>query len=69
MTGFVTFMNATLGRTLRVLLGITLIIFGLLLLGGTVGIVVALVGLLPIALGLWGRCLLEPFALPARRAL
>jgi len=62
-------MNATLGSTLRVLLGIALIIYGLLLLGGAVGTVVALVGLLPIALGLWGHCLLEPFAAPARRAL
>src|SRR6266568_225129 len=47
MTGFVTFMNATFGRTLRLLLGIVLIIYGLLLLGGTVGTVVALVSLLP----------------------
>jgi len=61
MTAFVAFMNGAIGRWLRVLLGIALIVYGLLVFGGTAGAVIAAIGLLPIALGLWGHCLLEPF--------
>ncbi len=57
--GLVGFMNGIVGRVARVGLGLALIAWGLSSLGGTIGLIVALVGLLPIALGLWGRCLLE----------
>ena len=60
MESLISFMNGMWGRVLRVLLGIGLIYVGLVSLGGnTSGIVVAIVGLLPIVMGLWGRCLLE----------
>ncbi len=58
MKGLINFMQSTLGRVLRVVLGLVLVYVGLVALGGTVGIIVAIVGLLPIAMGIWGPCLL-----------
>ena len=62
MTGLVTFMNTTTGRAARAVLGLALIAWGLASLGGTTGLIVAIVGLVPLAMGLWGRCLLELIA-------
>lgn len=60
MKGLINWMNGMWGRSLRVLLGLALIYVGLVTLGGsTVGMLVAIVGLLPIAMELWGHCLLE----------
>lgn len=59
MEGLVRFMNGTTGRALRVVLGLVLIYLGLAVIGGTTGLVVAVIGLLPIALGLWGKCILQ----------
>lgn len=59
MDGLIRFMNGTTGRALRVVLGLVLIYIGLAVLGGTTGLIVAVIGLLPIALGLWGKCLLQ----------
>ena len=67
MTSIIGFMNKAVGRALRFVLGVALIAYGLLVLGGTVGTVVAIVGLLPIALALWGHCLLELVALRSPR--
>jgi hypothetical protein len=61
MTAFVAFMDGAFGRLLRVLLGVGLIVYGLLVVGGASGTVIAVIGLLPIGLGLWGHCLAEPF--------
>ncbi len=63
MSGLVDFMNTGVGRGIRVLLGLVLIYVGLTALSGVVGWVVALIGLLPIAMGAWGHCLLE-FLMP-----
>ena len=69
MTSIIGYMNrGPLGRALRFVLGVALIAYGLLVLGGTVGTVVAIVGLLPIALALWGHCLLELAAPRSTRA-
>ena len=68
MTSIIGFMNKAVGRALRFVLGVALIAYGLLVLGGTVGTVVAIVGLLPIALALWGHCLLELAAPRSPRA-
>ncbi len=59
MNGLIQFMNGTAGRALRVILGLVLIYIGLAVVGGTTGLVVAVIGLLPIAMGLWGKCLLQ----------
>jgi hypothetical protein len=56
MAAFVRFMNRAFGRFLRIVLGIAFILYGLLLVGGTAGLVIAAVGLVPIALGAWGHC-------------
>ena len=58
MNGLISFMQSTIGRTLRVVLGLVLACVGLLALGGTVGIILAVVGLVPIIMGIWGPCLL-----------
>jgi hypothetical protein len=63
MTAFIAFTNGALGRWLRVALGIALIVCGLAVLGGTAGLLIAALGLVPVALGAWGRCLPE-FCLP-----
>jgi hypothetical protein len=62
MASIITFMNDGIGRSLRFLLGVGLIVYGLLGLGSIVGALVAAIGLVPIALAVWGHCLLEPFA-------
>ncbi len=59
MTNLIQFLNGAFGRLLRVALGVGLIWYGLLVLGGTAGAILAVVGLIPIGLGLSGRCLLE----------
>ncbi len=59
MSNLIQFLNGAVGRLLRVALGIALIWYGLLALGGTAGAILAVVGLVPIGLGVWGHCLLE----------
>lgn len=59
MKTLVTFMNTIAGRAARIVLGLALVYVGLVSVGGTTGYVVAVIGLLPIAMGLWGRCVLE----------
>ncbi len=57
MKALINFMQASTGRVLRVVLGAVLIFAGLFVLGGTVGTVVAIIGILPIVMGVWGPCL------------
>ncbi len=59
-------MNGPIGRLLRVILGLVLIGVGLFVIGSPWGYLVALLGLVPLALGLAGRCLIEPF-IPQKR--
>jgi len=47
------------GRAVRVILGLALIYIGLMVMGGTTGMIVAVVGLVPVLLGATGRCVLE----------
>lgn len=65
MDSLVRFMNSAVGRLLRVGLGVALVVCGLTVLGGTTGYVVAAIGLVPIALGATGRCMVE-FIAPRR---
>jgi len=69
MAGLVKFMNGTVGRILRVVLGLVVIALGVYIFlnvagmgGAIVGLVVIIIGFVPIILGALGRCLLEPFA-------
>jgi len=59
MDKFFTFMEGPIGRALRIGLGLVLIYFSLMQVGGAGGRVLAFVGLLPIAMGLWGPCLVN----------
>ena len=52
-------MNTGIGRAARVILGLALIALGTPLSTGHRGRVLAVVGLVPLAMGIWGRCLLE----------
>ncbi len=60
MAGLVNFMNTAIGRILRIVLGLALIWLGILgpMAGTTGGVIVAVIGIVPIVMGIWGRCLL-----------
>lgn len=60
MNPFITFMASTTGRVVRILAGMALIACGLLGLGGTTGISVAVVGAVPLLAGLFDFCVFAP---------
>jgi len=60
MNPFVKFMASPTGRILRIIAGIALIAWGLLGIHGAGGIVVAVVGLLPLVAGLFDFCVFAP---------
>ena len=57
---FVDFMASPAGRITRVAGGVVLIALGLIAVGGFVGIVLALVGLVPLLAGAFDVCLVAP---------
>lgn len=57
---FVTFMNGTAGRALRIVAGLALIVIGSAVVEGTAGLVVSLIGLVPLLAGAAGVCLIGP---------
>ncbi len=61
MGGFVHFMQSVAGRLLRIAIGIALVVVGVWPIGGTLGTVIAIVGLVPLFAGLAGICLIAPF--------
>lgn len=60
MSTFVTFMQSMTGRILRIVVGVALIAIGLLVVKDVWGIVIAVVGLVPLIAGLGGICLVAP---------
>ena len=60
MNPFISFMASPAGRITRVIAGLALILWGLLGLGGTGGIVVAVVGAVPFLAGLFDFCVFAP---------
>ena len=60
MNPFIKFMASTTGRIVRVVAGIALVAWGILGLGGTVGIIVAVVGAVPLLAGLFDFCVFAP---------
>ncbi len=60
MNPFVRFMASTSGRVTRVVAGIVLVLWGLLGISGADGIVVAVVGLVPLLAGLFDFCVFAP---------
>lgn len=57
---FTNFMNGNAGRALRILAGLALIVVGLAVVGGAGGVIVAVIGLVPIGAGIGKVCLLGP---------
>jgi hypothetical protein len=60
MNPFCTFMASMTGRIVRVVAGVALIAWGIMGLGGTVGIIVAVVGAVPLLAGLFDFCVFAP---------
>ncbi len=60
MNPFVSFMSSNAGRILRIAAGLALILWGWLGLGGMVGVIVGLIGLLPLAAGVFDFCAFAP---------
>jgi hypothetical protein len=60
MNPFVTFMASTAGRITRIVAGLALIAWGTLGLGGTPGLVVAVIGAVPLLAGVFDFCVFAP---------
>ena len=60
MNPFVKFLASSAGRVIRALAGLALVAWGLLGLGGTTGVIVAVIGLVPLAAGLFDFCVFAP---------
>jgi hypothetical protein len=58
-TGFARFINSPAGRITRIVAGLGLIAWGYALRAGTGGIVLIVVGLIPLAAGLFNLCLIS----------
>jgi hypothetical protein len=60
MNGFVNFMASTTGRIIRIVAGLALIALGLFGITGSTGIVVAIIGALPLVAGVFDFCVFAP---------
>ena len=60
MNPFVSFMASSAGRITRIAAGAALIAWGLMSLGGVAGIIVAVVGVVPLLAGLFDICVFAP---------
>ncbi len=58
--GFARFMSSVSGRLLRIVAGIALIVLGLAVVHGTGGIILAIIGLVPLVAGLGNFCVFAP---------
>ena len=58
--GFAKFMSSGLGRGLRIVAGLALTAIGLFSVGGTGGLVLAVVGAVPLLAGILDVCLFAP---------
>lgn len=65
MEAFFEFIAGSLGRIIRAVAGLALILIGILLVGGTGGWILAVIGLAPLAAGVFDFCIFAPlFGLP-----
>jgi len=60
MNPFVSFLASPAGRIVRIVAGIALVVWGLWGIGSTTGLIVAIVGLVPLVAGLLDFCLFAP---------
>jgi hypothetical protein len=58
--GFEHFMSSFEGRLLRIVMGIALIVIGLAIVHGTGGVILAIIGLIPLVAGLGNFFILAP---------
>ena len=59
------FLASSAGRVVRAVAGLALIVVGIAVIGGVGGWILAIVGLVPLAAGLFDRCVFAPlFGLP-----
>ncbi len=58
--GFSKFMSGGLGRGLRIIAGLALIVIGLFSVSGTGGLILAVVGAVPLMAGIFDVCLFAP---------
>lgn len=65
MNSFFAFLGSSNGRIVRAVAGVVLIILGLFVITGTLGIIIAIIGLAPLAAGVFDFCIFAPlFKLP-----
>ena len=57
---FARFMSSSFGRGLRIVAGIALIVLGLAVVHGAGGIILAIVGLVPLVAGMFNFCVFAP---------
>ena len=60
MNPFIKFMASLAGRIIRIIAGIVLIALGLMVVHGVGGIILAVVGLVPLVAGLFDFCVFAP---------
>ena len=60
MNPFVKFMASTTGRIVRIVAGLALIAWGLMGLGGATGVLVAVIGAVPLLAGVFDFCVFAP---------
>ncbi|RPJ27655.1 MAG: DUF2892 domain-containing protein [Chloroflexi bacterium] len=60
MNPFIKFMASPTGRVTRIVAGIALVLWGLMGIGGATGILVAVIGLVPLLAGLFDFCVFAP---------
>ena len=58
---FARFIASPLGRGARIVIGLALIAWGIGVVGGGLGLSIAVAGLLPLTLGIINGCILAPF--------
>lgn len=60
MNPFLRFMVSTAGRITRIVAGLVLVLWGVTGLSGAAGIIVAVIGLVPLLAGLFDFCVFAP---------
>jgi hypothetical protein len=60
MNPVIAFLASSAGRVVRALAGLALIVWGLVGIGGTGGIIVAVIGALPLLAGIFDFCIFAP---------
>ncbi len=60
MNPLISFLASGTGRLVRIVAGLVLIAYGLLALHGTLGLIVAVIGVVPFVAGLFDFCVFAP---------